>query len=166
MCLNLFKIKRDLIFLCVGQKLTSNLHRYIRLRNGTESLGHPLCRQSKVCVVICDHKNCVRSMWGDRSYVIYSPTIYPFRFSRNIEPYIPWPFTLLGRYSLSIYHYSIKEGGAGPDKRLQTVAFLSLALDFVLTLSKFWGATRRLSKYIPWPFTHWPEFAQSSDKIW
>ena len=43
----------------------------------------------KVCVVICDHQNRVRSMWGDSSYVIYSPTIYPFRFSRNIEPYIP-----------------------------------------------------------------------------
>ena len=72
--------------------------------------GSILTYVDKVCVVICDHQNRVPSMWGDDSYAIYSPTIYPFRLSRHIEPYIPRPFTVLGRYSLSIYHYSIGGG--------------------------------------------------------
>ena len=42
---------------------------------------------------------------SDDSYAIYSLTIDPFTFSRDDETYISWPFTLLGRYSLTIRPY-------------------------------------------------------------
>ena len=51
--------------------------------------------------------------YGGTRFPQDSLAIYPSTFSRNIAPYIPQRFTMLGRYSLTIYSYQIvgRRGG-------------------------------------------------------
>ena len=77
----------------------------------------------KLVFIFCP--NSEQIMRGDKVFTqIYSLTIYPFT---PFGPMFPIHLSLISRVG----------GGAGPDKRLQTVASFSLCLDFVLTLSKF-----------------------------
>ena len=98
----------------------------------------------KVCVVICDYQNRVRSMWGDGTGPDkHLQTVAFFSLASGFILTLskfwsmgPPPHRLNDRYFQSIYHYSVEGGGAGPDKNLQIVAFFSLALGFIQTLSK------------------------------